>query len=270
MKQISFIFGFFSLLWFGCDQAAPTQALRIQPKFAIEFVSPRLLEGGAASKTEALSPDFVKGLWTISLQVTSKGGRDYSPKDAQTVDDTIQDEATFEFDIPLDSSYTFAVQYRQNGVLRAQGSTFQKITKDNASVRINVTMLPVNTNAPFIGFDPSLVSVKSTNGTMMMVLKFAGSNETLKGVAAKLNISGIDPSALRFRRAIAVRQSYGYDLAWTWPTGKTGPFTLDTLMVPLQTPADVRLAFQQGALQALLNPNALKTFAVTDARVLIR
>lgn len=266
---------FFLSAWFavalmasGCDmQNMGGRSVTVRPKLQIDFVEPRMLDASpwqhdALSKTQAI--------WTVKLTVISKGGRDYSPQQAITADNTTQNEVFFDLQLPLDSTFTFRVEYSQNGQLRARGQTLQRITRDNFIVYMRAAFLPENSTTPVVGFGPSIVSVKANNGELKMALMIDGTTEVIKAVAGKLNITGIDPTRIRFKNALTIRQNYGVDLAWAYPTGRRAPFVLDTLFVPLNTPADVEMKFQQGSLQLLTDPNTVRSYAVTDARVIIK
>ncbi|HRK73695.1 MAG TPA: hypothetical protein PLL64_05435 [Rhodothermales bacterium] len=264
-----FLVGWCALVFMasGCDVHPVEADTTIRPKLQIGFVTPRMLDGSSLpvevyAKTEAI--------WTVKLTITSKGGRDYSPKEAITADNTTQDEVFFDLQLPLDSTFTFRVEYSQNGRTRAHGQTVQRISRDNYTVYMQAVFIPENNTTPIVGFGPSIVSVKSNSGELKMALMIDGTSDIIKAIAGKMNISGIDPSRIRFKNALTVRQGYGVDVAWAFPSGKRAPFVLDTLYVPLDTPADIEMKFQQGTLQLLTNPNTVRSYAVTDARVIIK
>lgn len=273
-KRILLFLGLFSLaLTAGCDMQTTENPRHVRPDLKIRFVEPRALDGLTKTQGTIGAPDFTQGVWTIQLSVTSKGGQNYSPKEnnPRVVDDTVQSETTFDLQVPLDSTYTFQVLYSQNGVIRARGVTVQQITKNNPVVYMDVVYLPKDNNTPTIGFNPGIVSVQANGSYKDVALRIEGITEPVKAVAAKLNISGVDLSRLRFRNAIVIRQPYGADLAWTFPQGIRPPFVMDTISIPTDVAgADIRLAFQQGELRILTDPNQIRSFSVTDLRVLVK
>lgn len=253
-----------ALLFFGCDTqtAAP---IVIQPQIKIEFVQPIVLQGiSAKSKMATQSPDAV---WDVALTVKSKGGRDYSPV-AKTVDDATTDQVSFDLSLPADTTFTFGIVYSQNGQRRAEGQVVQRITSQSQQVLIPVNLL--SSSSFNLSFSPSVSIIRPSNTPQQLILKLDGAPEALKALACKLQVSGIDLTQVRFRHAISVRQSDGYDLAWTWIQGKTAPFVVDTLDVPVSQSGDFRFLFKQGNLQALSNSNRILTLTASDARILVR
>lgn len=219
----------------GCDtvEVTETDGTLIHPTVSVTFVN----GDAAASKAPG-----GQAIIDVALTVTSSSGVDYSPDPLQ-VDDTSDDEATFELNLPADSVFSFTASLTRNGELVAEGRVIQLVSEESAVVTLPVV---IATGDPFFAVIPSRIETGIRAGTMDLEMKLYGSRTGIVGLALKLSQTGSNPADFSFD-GVDIVESEGDVTSLAWQFGQGGA-TLDlgTIEVAVDETADFCLEVEAG------------------------
>jgi hypothetical protein len=233
----------------GCDSVdtTGTDDVMVHPTVSVSFVN----AGHSASK------DLQgQAIINVELTVTSSAGVDYSPDPVQ-VDDTSDDQASFELSLPPDSVFSFEARLTRNDELIAEGRVVQLISEESSEVTLPVV---VANGEPYFALIPSRLEMGIRAGTMELEMKLYGSKTGIVGLAVKMNRTGNDPADFSVD-GVDIVESEGDLTSLAWQFGQGGA-TLDlgTIEIPVDEAAefcldvgadDVRLVNSNGQISLI-------------------
>lgn len=218
--SLSLIFCCAILGIFGCDSSVLEETL-IQPDIKVEIIDLRDSANGSIKQLSDRS--LVRETWTIELIARNlQSGTLFEPGSI-TADSDVSDEVRFNLALPADSLYEFEVSFKQGNATLGRGLVHHFISSSTSSV--NVPAYIADASNPALVFEPSRItrpngSFSAGNAFNMIYL---GVTKPAEGLAAKLEISGIDDALLDVDGPSKISDSGSLSLLWNWSDSPAGP-----------------------------------------------
>ena len=201
----------------------------IRPTITVHFVGD---DDAAFGKNQAILD--------VQLIVTTIYGTDYSP-DPVRVDNTVDDQVTFEVVLPPDSVYAFRVRFLDNGQLVGEGGVLEFISEETSQV--NIPVVPTGDGSR-IGVIPSILQIKTASTSVTLTIRYYGDDHGVAGIATRFAVTGANPVPVEFEPVesenpfILEIDGTNASLAWQFADPVSGINDIGTIRVPLSESAD--------------------------------
>lgn len=239
-----------AVLWASCDGLTESGNV-VQPDVRVRLEQPIPLSPDAGSKRSAAAA--LEATYVVTLQVTDLQNQDFSPEPV-TVQDT-QAEARLLVTLPPENDYLFRVRIVRGSTLVAEGSALHYV--GSGTRLIDVPIIPLTAGVATIGFLPGKTRLQEAADMVELSMNLYGTGDPIAGLVGRMDVEGVDPSALQFTGATIVRtEGNRLDLAWSWAPAVSADVSLGVLRVPRSEIGTMQFRFTSGNLRSV-NPDGV-------------
>jgi len=201
-----------SLVFAACDSGINDEKY-IEPQIEVQLID---LRETARSDKSQVERSAIQETWTVGLTVRNLESNEVISPPTITADNQTQNDVRFNLALSADSLYEFEVSFRQAGQLSGRGLVHHYITPSTSTVTIPAYL--TDSSNPALVFEPSLIN-KPTNissGDTEINMVYLGTDRPVEGLAAKLELTGIDETLLVVEGPNTVLESGIINLIWNW------------------------------------------------------
>lgn len=233
-----------SLLFTACDSGLSDEKF-IEPNIQVELID---LRQSASNIKSPLERSAIKETWTVGLIVRNLQSNDTISPPAITADDQTQSDVRFNLALSADSLYEFEVSFRQAGQLVGRGLVHHYISSSTNSVTIPAYL--TDATNPALVFEPSLINKPNSlnTGATVINMVYLGMNKPVEGLAAKLELTGIDENLLEVVGPNTVLETGAINLIWNWSDrpADDAPRSVGTVTYPQGTSSSFCFDVEEG------------------------
>ena len=200
------------LILAACDSGLTDEKF-IEPSIQVQLID--LRESANTNKSQA-ERSAIKETWTVGLVVRNLQSNNVISPPAITADDQTQSDVRFNLALSADSLYEFEVSFRQAGQVTGRGLVHHYITSETSTVTIPAYL--TDATNPALVFEPSLINKPNslTDGETVINMVYLGMDRPVEGLAAKLELTGIDESLLDVTGPNTVLENGVINMIWNW------------------------------------------------------
>ncbi len=202
----------------ACDSSVMEDSL-IQPEIRVEIVD---LRESSTIKVQS-ERSALQEIWTIDLVARNlESGTVYAPGPV-TADSDVSSEVRFNLSLPSDSLYEFEVSFKQGSSELGRGLIHHFVSSSTSTITVPAYI--ADSSNPALVFEPSRVTRPAGSFSPGNTIKmfYLGVIKPAEGLAARLDISGIDDSSLEVEGPSKISDSQSLNLLWNWSASPAGP-----------------------------------------------